>query len=147
MKKFTALLLAMVLFLSLCPVSGLAGEAGKIRVVTTIFPIYDWVREVAGDSENVELTLLPDSGVDLHSFETVIFPVKKTDELQLPAVLIIEGHDRRIAETVISSTASKDLKMLTLNSMQGTTASDIAQGASCLEIMEDNLAALKEALN
>ena len=324
MKKFTALLLTFVLFLSLCPVSGLAEEAGKIRVVTTIFPIYDWVREIAGDSENAEITLLLDSGVDLHSFqpsaqdilkvatcdlfiyvggesdewaedalaeavnpdmvvislvealgenakaeeivegmeaeeeeeegeegeeeepeidehvwlslrnaqaftsaiadalaqkdpanadsyranaeayraklaaldaayagavdsaahktllfgdrfpfryltddygltyyaafagcsaeteasfETVIFLAKKTDELQLPAVLTIEGKDHRIAETIIGSTADKNRKLLTLNSMQGTTANDIEQGATYLKIMEDNLAVLKEALN
>ena len=324
MKKFTALLLTFVLFLSLCPVSGLAEEAGKIRVVTTIFPIYDWVREIAGDSENAEITLLLDSGVDLHSFqpsaqdilkvatcdlficvggesdewakdalaeavnpdmvvislvealgenakaeeivegmqaeeeeeegeegeeeepeidehvwlslrnaqaftsaiadalaqkdsanadsyranaeaygaklaaldaayaeavdsaahktllfgdrfpfryltddyglayyaafvgcsaeteasfETVIFLAKKTDELQLPAVLTIEGKDHRIAETIIGSTADKNRKLLTLNSMQGTTANDIAQGATYLKIMEDNLEVLKEALN
>ena len=324
MKKFTALLLTFVLFLSLCPVSGLAEEAGKIRVVTTIFPIYDWVREIAGDTGNTEITLLLDSGVDLHSFqpsaqdilkvatcdlfiyvggesdewaedalaeavnpdmvvislvealgenakaeeivegmeaeeeeeegeegeeeepeidehvwlslrnaqvftsaiadalaqkdpanadsyranaeaygaklaaldaayaeavdsaahktllfgdrfpfryltddyglayyaafagcsaeteasfETVIFLAKKTDELQLPAVLTIEGKDHRIAETIIGSTADKNRKLLTLNSMQGTTANDIEQGATYLKIMEDNLAVLKEALN
>ena len=324
MKKFTALLLTFVLFLSLCPVSGLAEEAGKIRVVTTIFPIYDWVREVAGDTGNTEITLLLDSGVDLHSFqpsaqdilkvatcdlfiyvggesdewaedalaeavnpdmvvislvealgenakaeeivegmqaeeeeeegeegeeeeeeidehvwlslrnaqvftsaiadalaqkdpanadsyranaeaygaklaaldaayagavdsaahktllfgdrfpfryltddygltyyaafagcsaeteasfETVIFLAKKTDELQLPAVLTIEGKDHRIAETIIGSTTDKNRKLLTLNSMQGTTANDIEQGATYLKIMEDNLAVLKEALN
>ena len=324
MKKFTALLLTFVLFLSLCPVSGLAEEAGKIQVVTTIFPIYDWVREVAGDTGNTEITLLLDSGVDLHSFQpsaqdimnvaacdlfiyvggesdewaedalaeavnpdmvvislvealgenakaeeivegmqaeeeeeegkeseeeeeeidehvwlslrnaqvftsaiadalaqkdpanadsyranaeaygaklaaldaayaeavdsaahktllfgdrfpfryltddygltyyaafagcsaeteasfgTVIFLAKKTDELQLPAVLTIEGKDHRIAETIISSTADKNRKLLTLDSMQGTTANDIAQGATYLKIMEDNLAVLKEALN
>ena len=81
------------------------------------------------------------------SFETVIFLAKKTDELQLPAVLTIEGKDHRIAETIIGSTADKNRKLLTLNSMQGTTANDIEQGATYLKIMEDNLAVLKEALN
>ena len=81
------------------------------------------------------------------SFGTVIFLAKKTDELQLPAVLTIEGKDHRIAETIIGSTADKNRKLLTLNSMQGTTANDIEQGATYLKIMEDNLAVLKEALN
>ena len=325
MKKFIALLLTFVLFASLCPVSGLAEDAGKIQVVTTIFPIYDWVREVAGDTDNTEITLLLDSGVDLHSFQptaqdimkvatcdlfiyvggesdewvedalaeavnpnmvvinlvealgenakaeeivegmeaeeeeekegeegeeeeveidehvwlslrnaqtfvsaiagaletldaanadsykanaeaydarlaaldaayteavdsaavrtllfgdrfpfryltddygltyyaafvgcsaeteasfqTVIFLAQKTDELQLPAVMTIEGKDHRIAETVINSTTNKDQKLLTLDSMQGTTADDVANGATYLKIMEDNLAVLKEALN
>ena len=81
------------------------------------------------------------------SFQTVIFLAQKTDELQLPAVMTIEGKDHRIAETVISSTANKDQKLLTLDSMQGTTAEDVANGATYLKIMEDNLAVLKEALN
>ena len=39
----------------------------KISVVTTIFPIYDWVRQVAGDNlSNMDLTMLLDNGVDLH---------------------------------------------------------------------------------
>ena len=324
MKKFAALLLTIVLFISLCPVSSLAEEADKIQVVTTIFPIYDWVREVAGDTDNTEITLLLDSGVDLHSFQptaqdimkvatcdlfiyvggesdewvedalaeavnpnmvvinlvealggnakaeeivegmeaeeeeeegeegeeeeveidehvwlslrnaqtfvsaiagaletldpanadsykanadaydaklaaldaayvetvdsaavktllfgdrfpfryltddygltyfaafvgcsaeteasfqTVIFLAQKTDELQLPAVMTIEGKDHRIAETVISSTTNKDQKLLTLDSMQGTTAKDVTNGATYLKIMESNLAVLKEALN
>ena len=42
-------------------------EAPKINVVTTIFPEYDWVREIAKDKANV--TVLADSGVDLHSFQ------------------------------------------------------------------------------
>ena len=81
------------------------------------------------------------------SFQTVIFLAQKTDELQLPAVMTIEGKDHRIAETVISSTANKDQKLLTLDSMQGTTAEDVANGATYLKIMEDNLEVLKEALN
>lgn len=81
------------------------------------------------------------------SFQTVVFLAQKTDELHLPAVLTIEGTNHRIAETVIGSTSSKDQKLLVLNSMQGTTAQDVQQGASYLAIMEENLAVLKEALN
>lgn len=41
-----------------------------IKVVSTIFPPYDWVREVIGDSDaRFELTLLLDNGVDLHSYQ------------------------------------------------------------------------------
>ena len=44
-------------------------ESKKIKVVATIFPIYDWTREIIGDNQNFELTLLMDKGVDLHSFQ------------------------------------------------------------------------------
>ena len=41
----------------------------SLKIVTTIFPEYDWVREVLGDqAENDELTMLLDNGVDLRSY-------------------------------------------------------------------------------
>ncbi|MDR1575407.1 MAG: metal ABC transporter substrate-binding protein, partial [Treponema sp.] len=40
---------------------------GKLNVVTTIFPPYDFVREIAGD--RVNLTMLLPPGAESHSFE------------------------------------------------------------------------------
>lgn len=76
------------------------------------------------------------------SFATVAFLAGKLDELGLPAVLVIESADGRLAQTVVQSTAEKNQKILTLHSMQGST-----NGASYLELMERNLNVLKEALN
>ncbi|MCR5481220.1 MAG: metal ABC transporter substrate-binding protein [Clostridia bacterium] len=81
------------------------------------------------------------------SFETITFLSKKADELSLGAVMTIEGKDHSIAETIIKNTQSKDMKILTLDSMQSTTAEDVQNGTEYLAIMEKNLAALKEALN
>ena len=81
------------------------------------------------------------------SFETIIFLSRKADELSLPAVLTIEGSDRRIADTIARNTQSENLPVLSLNSMQSVTAEDLQNGASYLSIMENNLSVLKEALN
>ena len=81
------------------------------------------------------------------SFETITFLAGKVDELSLPAVLTIEGPEHKIAETVVQNTASKDQKILTMDSMQSVTSKDVENGASYLKIMEDNLSVLKEALN
>ena len=80
------------------------------------------------------------------SFETITFLSKKVDELSLPAVLTIEGKDKRVAETIIENTASKNQKVLTLDSMQSVSSSDIKNGTTYLSIMESNLSVLKEAL-
>ncbi len=81
------------------------------------------------------------------TFDTIIFLSKKIDELSLPCVLTIENSDKKIAQTVIDNTESKDMKILTMDSMQTTTAEDIKNGASYLGIMESNLEVLKEALS
>ncbi len=69
-------LLALVLAVLVC-VGGLAGcraepdarPSGKLRVVATIFPVYDWLREIVGDDPRIELTLLLHDGVDMHSYQ------------------------------------------------------------------------------
>lgn len=80
------------------------------------------------------------------SFETITFLANKVDELSLHSVMTIEGQDHRIAETIIENTASKDQKILTLDSMQSVTSKDVESGSSYLSIMKNNLSVLKEAL-
>ena len=80
------------------------------------------------------------------SFETITFLAGKVDELSLNAVLTIEGKDHSIAETIITNTATKDQKILSLDSMQSTTAEDVKAGVTYLSVMESNLEVLKEAL-
>lgn len=80
------------------------------------------------------------------SFETITFLTKKVDELNLNSVMTIEGTDHSIAETIIKNTKSKNQKILTMNSMQGTTSDDVKNGATYLKTMEQNLKVLKEAL-
>ena len=80
------------------------------------------------------------------SFETVSFLAKKVDEGKLPCVLTIEGKNHKIAETIVQNTAGKNQKVLTMDSMQSTTAQDVARGTTYLSLMAKNLDVLKEAL-
>jgi len=80
------------------------------------------------------------------SFETITFLAGKVDELNLHAVLKIEGKDQRIAETIVRTTQNKDQEILTMDSMQSTTAKDVKAGVTYLSVMEQNLTALTQAL-
>ena len=80
------------------------------------------------------------------SFETVIFLAKKVDELGLNSVLKIESGDGKIARTIIQNTKKKNAKVLTLDSIQSTTAKQAKAGTTYLKIMEANLTVLTEAL-
>ena len=81
------------------------------------------------------------------SFETILFLAGKVDELSLPAVLIIDGSDGKIAQTIIENTKAHDAKILTLDSMQSVSGKDVEAGTRYLSIMEENLSVLREALN
>lgn len=81
------------------------------------------------------------------SFETITFLAHKVDELKLPVILTIEGADHNIAESIKNATESKNQEILTMNSMQSVTAEDVADGETYLNVMEDNLNVLSQALN
>ena len=42
-------------------------EYGKVNVIATIYPIYDFAREIAGDKASVSMLLSP--GVEIHDYE------------------------------------------------------------------------------
>lgn len=81
------------------------------------------------------------------SFETIMFLAGKVDENSLTSVITIEGKEHKIAETIISNTATKDQKIITLDSMQTTTMADVKNGITYISVMESNYEVLKEALN
>lgn len=69
MKRIASLLLALVLVFSLTACAAPAEKSGdgKIQIVATLFPYYDFARAIVGDRADVTLLLSP--GREAHSFE------------------------------------------------------------------------------
>lgn len=68
-RKIIAIAAAAALGISLC---GCAGQdnsegSGKLKVITTIFPAYDFARQVFGDTADVKMLLKP--GQESHSYD------------------------------------------------------------------------------
>ena len=80
------------------------------------------------------------------SFETIVFLANKVDELGLNAVMTIETSDGKIAQTIVENTSRKDARILKMDSLQSTTAEDVAKGATYLGAMEHNLEVLRQAI-
>ena len=81
------------------------------------------------------------------SFEKIVELAGEVDNEGLSAVAVIDSSDRKLADTVISNTNTKDQTIVELDSMQSVTREDIEAGESYLAIMEKNLEALETALN
>jgi len=68
MKKLLFLLILLIALLSLCSCQQRQQRhSEKLLVVTTLFPLYDFARQVGGD--RIEVSLLLPPGVEPHSFE------------------------------------------------------------------------------
>ena len=80
------------------------------------------------------------------SFATIAFLAEKLEDLQLPAVITIEGSDKKIAQTVIQNTESKNQDIVSLDSLQSVGKKEIEDGVTYLMVMEKNLSVLKRVL-
>ena len=78
------------------------------------------------------------------SFETMAFLVNKVKEENLNYILMIDGSDGSVAESVSRQSGAA---IKTLNSCQSVPPEDIENGVSYLSIMLDNLAVLREVLS
>lgn len=90
---------ALLYALSACTGSQSAEKDGRLQVVTTIFPQYDFVRQIAGDLVSVSMLLPP--GSESHSFEPTPQDMIAIQNCDL--FLLIGGASDAWAEKLLSS--------------------------------------------
>ncbi len=68
-RIFCILLILTVLVISALPLVGCSkADDGKLTVICTVFPLYDWAKNIIGEDSDIELKLLVSDGSELHSF-------------------------------------------------------------------------------
>ncbi|MBP5600082.1 MAG: zinc ABC transporter substrate-binding protein [Lachnospiraceae bacterium] len=82
-------------------------EVGKITIVTTIFPEYDWVREIIkGHEDKFDVTLLLDSGADLHSYQPTVEDITKVSNADM--FVYVGGESDEWVEDALADAVNKD---------------------------------------
>ena len=95
----------------------------KIRIVTTIFPEYDWVREILGDkADSAEITMLLDNGVDMHSYQHTADDIIKISDCDL--FVYVGGESDGWVEGALKSAANKDRKVINLLDVLGDSVKE-----------------------
>lgn len=128
MKKIITLMLVAVL--AVCALSGCgtskSGEDTKdkkIKVVTTIFPEYDWVMQILGDkADKADVTMLLDKGVDLHSYQPSTADIAKISEADV--FIYVGGESDEWVEDVLKQAKNKKLKVINLMDVMGDKAKE-----------------------
>jgi zinc transport system substrate-binding protein len=83
---------------------------GKLNVVATIFPPYDFVREIAGD--RVNLTMLLPPGAESHSFEPTPQDIIKVQNCDV--FIYVGGESDAWVERILESMDTSRIKIITL---------------------------------
>ena len=126
------ILASMVLGLVGCSPSGTLKDKEKLMIVTTIFPEYDWVREILGDeADNVELIMLLDTGVDLHSFQPTAQDIANIAVCDI--FIYVGGESDGWVDDALAEATNKDMKVINLLDILG----DDVKEEEVVEGMED----------
>ena len=108
LKRILSLILVSVLLLTLCA-CGNSGQAdsGKIKIIATNFPLYDFARQIAGD--RADITMLIPPGSEVHSFEPTPKQIIEIGECDL--FLYIGGESDKWVDTLLSSNPIKGTEL------------------------------------
>ena len=121
MKKTTALLLALLMLvgaLAGCGKQNDTNKTDKLSIVTTIFPEYDWVREILGDkADNAEVTMLLNNGVDLHSYQPTADDIVKISDCDL--FIYVGGESDGWVDDALKNATNKNMKVINLLDVLG----------------------------
>ena len=124
MKRILAVLLSVLVLAGVLAGCNTANNAahGDVKVVTTIFPIYDWVREVAQDDADVNLDLLLDNGIDLHSYQPTAKDIMDISDCDV--FVYVGGESDSWVDDVLKKADNKDMIVLDLLDILGEKAKE-----------------------
>ena len=90
----------------------------KLQIVTTIFPEYDWVKEILGDqAENAELTLLLGNGTDMHSFQPTMEDILKVATCDV--FIYVGGESDSWVADALEGSGNPERKVINLMEVMG----------------------------
>ena len=150
MKSVLALACAALLILTGCgstsgasagsaAVSGEGGTGGEtLSVVSTIFPAYDWTRQIlGGHADAAQLTWLTEGGTDLHSYQPTAEDILKISTCDV--FIYVGGESDEWAEDALREKANADMTVIKLLEMPGSTVltEEIADGMQAGEEEEE----------
>ena len=93
--------------------SGNESEKDKLKIVTTIFPEYDWVMNILGENKTgAEVTMLLDKGVDMHSYQISAQDIMKISSCDM--FIYVGGESDEWVEDALKEAKNKDMIVIDL---------------------------------
>lgn len=98
-------------------------KAKELSVVATVFPAYDWARQIIGEnSDHIALTLLLDKGTDFHNYQPTVEDIYKISTCDL--FLYVGGESDSWVPDALAQASNKDMHVVCLLDALGSAAKE-----------------------
>lgn len=129
-KRLSSGLAAVLLSLTLA-IAALTGCAapeeaddGRMKIVTTIFPQYDFARAIGGDHVHLRMLLSP--GEEMHSYEPTPMDIKEIQNCDL--FIYVGGENDVWVDRILDNMGENKPQTLRLVNLTDTVAEEIVEG-------------------
>ena len=114
MKKITTVLLCLLTLVGIMTGCGNpVSDQNKLSIVTTIFPEYDWVKQILDDKADLaDVTMLLDNGVDLHSYKPTANDIIRISSCDM--FIYVGGESDEWVEDVLKEAQNKNMVVVNL---------------------------------
>lgn len=127
MKKFIAILTAVCLVVfgfAACSTgnnsSDNSNNSERLSVIATIFPAYDWVKQITSGSDNIDLTLLFDNSADLHNYQPTADDIVKITSCDM--FIYVGGESDSWVEDALKQSNNENMIAVNLLDVLGENA-------------------------
>ncbi len=136
MKKIIALAAAAGLILGCCGCAGNSEDSDKLSVITTIYPAYDFARQVFGD--NAEVTLLLKPGTESHTYDPSAKDIVKINDCDL--FIYNGGESDQWVDAILDGTDDiNTLRMMDIVELHETQHDDHSDHEEHEEIYDEHI--------
>lgn len=111
LRKILSAALVPAVMLTGCGAPSSKGD-DKLDIVCTVFPAYDWTRNIVGDSSGVRVNYLLKSGSDLHNFQPTADDIISISDCDI--FVYVGGESDAWVEDALSNARNKDMIVINL---------------------------------
>ena len=120
MKKITVLLISLMVVIIISGCNQKEDINEKLNIVCTVFPQYDWVRQIIGERvDNFNLTLLLKNRIDLHNYQPSVDSIVTISTCDL--FIYIGGESDKWVVSVLNQAVNPNMTVINLVDKLGST--------------------------
>ena len=99
----------------------------KIKIVCTVFPQYDWLRNIIGESERIELSLIVKNGADIHSYQPTAADIMQIAECDM--IVYVGGEVDTWVNDALEMADNEQTLKLSMSECEGVMMREISSAS------------------